>query len=205
MSRCAGQSRAAGRVDGPHRPEDRVVAVLPHDRRAPVAALARAEEPVLGVPVVPAARFLADVPTDRAHVADLRRGHRRGRRRQRRPGLPHLRGGGHLVQGGQGAQAQPAPSHATMPAIPGIGLQVGHERRGTSGGCDPAARPSRSVPPARATARPGLPLQKSGRLLERGGTGVSEGAQLHGYAFPRAARTFCGVSGISSRRTPIAW
>ena len=62
----------AGGLDGPHRPEDGVVTVLPHHRRAGVAALAGAVELVLRVPVVPAAGLLADIAAHRGHVADLR-------------------------------------------------------------------------------------------------------------------------------------
>ena len=58
-----------------HAAEDRVVAILGEQRVAPSAALAQAVEGVVGVAVIPAARFLAEVAGDGRHVANLRRGH----------------------------------------------------------------------------------------------------------------------------------
>ena len=56
--------------------EDAVVAVLAGEGEADVAALAQAVE---GAAVVPAAGFLAEVPADRALVAQLRARYRGGR------------------------------------------------------------------------------------------------------------------------------
>ena len=72
-------ARAAAGASDPHRPEYRMEAILAGQRRAHVAALAEAMEGVVGIPVVPATRFLADVAADGSHVPQLGRRDRVGR------------------------------------------------------------------------------------------------------------------------------
>jgi hypothetical protein len=111
---------------------------------------------------------------------------------------------GDFGQGDQRSQVQAAAvfSDLTQPRQP---LEIHQQAR--VGGMDAVFEGPEEVGPSGNGHRlAGAPLAEEGlRLLQRGRGGVREGTQCHRYAFPRAASTFCGVAGISSIRTPMAW
>src|ERR1017187_7146850 len=74
-----GAAVGAGKPRGPRSTEDRVIAIVTKKRCTLRATLPKAMKGIVGGPVVPAPRLLADVSTDGRHVANLRGTHGTGR------------------------------------------------------------------------------------------------------------------------------
>src|ERR1035438_606874 len=153
------------------------------------------------LPVIPAARALAQVAAGRPHVANLRAGNAARRIRQRFVLVADIGVGGQLIHGDQRADAQ--PGRGLLDALQFLdALDVHHPL----GRVDVVLHEAQEVCAAGQDIRMSpLRRQQPEGLLERCGIGVFEG--LH-YAFlpsiPKAASTRSGVSGTLGTRTPMA-
>jgi hypothetical protein len=118
---------AAGRPD-PRRAEDRMEAIFPGYRVALPPSLAEAAEAVVGIPIVPAARFLAEIAAYRPPVPDLLRGDDPRGLRDQRIALAEDRALRDFREGGQRTYPDPRSLLADVCEV-GDALQVDEELR----------------------------------------------------------------------------